>query len=167
MKRLLSLMTILVLFSCSNDDNNIMPNGEEILGVWEKTYEISNEDYPDLEDEDYDYVRQFEFLDDETFESYTFLRNTSTNTIEGYSMQMKGTFTTEGNRMNLIYDQWNSNTEASEFVSLDELELIQEDVEWSCDFSIDKEELLFDFDPCGPLENCVGEITLERVIKAL
>ncbi|WP_373056178.1 hypothetical protein [Zunongwangia sp. H14] len=79
---------------------------------------------------------------------------------------MKGNFNTEGNRMNLIYDQWNSNTEASQFISLDDLSLMQEEVEWSFDFSVDGEELLFDFDPCGPLEFCVGELILNRVTES-
>ncbi|MDT0644562.1 hypothetical protein RM553_17105 [Zunongwangia sp. F363] len=166
MKRLLSLITILVLLSCSNDDDTGMPNNEEVPGVWETSYEINNEDYPDLEDGDYEYVLQFEFFSDGTFESHTFLRDISNNAIQGYNVQMKGNFTTEGDRMNLIYDQWNSNTEASQFVSLDDLSLIQEDVEWSFDFSVEDEELLFDFDPCGPLEYCADELTLERVTQA-
>ena len=162
MKRLLSLLTILMLLSCSGDDDN-MANTENIAGVWENSTALDTENYPELEEGNYNYVLQFKFLGDRTFEGYSFLRNTENDNIVGYNVQMKGDFTTEADRINLVYDQWNSNTEASEFVSLNELSLIQEDVEWSFDYSVNNEELLFDFDPCGPLENCIGEITLERV----
>ncbi|MDT0689854.1 hypothetical protein RM549_08660 [Salegentibacter sp. F188] len=161
MKRLLSLIVIFTLISCSSDDENIS-NEKNLLGVWENTYEINNEDYPDLEEGNYEYVLQYEFLSDKTFESYTFLRNTSTNTIEGYHVQTKGSFTTEGDRMSLIFDQWNSNIESTQFVSLDELILIQEDGESSFDYSVNQEELVFNFDPCGPLESCLADITFER-----
>lgn len=162
MKRLLSLILFFALISCSSDDENIS-NEKNLPGVWENTYEINNEDYPNLEEGDYAYVLQYKFLSDKTFESYTFLRNTITNTIEGYQVQTKGNFTTEGDRMKLIFDQWNSNIESTQFVSLDELILIQEDAERSFNYSVNREELLFDFDPCGPLESCIGEITFERV----
>lgn len=161
MKRLFTFMSIAVFLSCSLDDDN-SSNVENIEGVWEKTNEIISENIPNLEDENYEYVTQYKFLSDRSFESYFFVRNTETDSIVGYNSKSKGNFSTKGNRMELLYDQYN-NTESAEFQTLDELILVQEDLEWSFNFSVNQDELLFDFDPCGPLANCIGEIKLKRV----
>jgi len=157
-------MSIVVFLSCSVDDDNVS-NTENIEGVWEKTNEIDSEDFPDLEGENYEYVLQFKFISDHSFESYSFIRNTETDSIAGYNSKFHGNFSTEGNRMELLYDQYNSNTEASDFEDHDELILVQENVEWSFNFLVNQDELLFDFDPCGPLANCVGELELKRVLN--
>ena len=162
MKRLFTFMSIAVFLSCSVDDDNSL-NADKIEGVWENTNEIASGDFPNLEDENYEYVLQYKFLSDRSFERYSFIRNTETDSIAGYNSKSQGNFSTKGNRMELLFDQYN-NTETAEFQTLDELTLVQEDVEWSFNFSVNQDELLFDFDPCGPLANCIGEIKLKRVI---
>jgi hypothetical protein len=161
MKRLFAIMSIFIFLSCAVDDES-GTNPENIEGVWEKISEINSEDFPDLDDENYESVLQFTFLNN-NFESYFFIRNTVTDSIIGYNLKFQGNYSTEGNRMELLYDQYNSNTEASDFEDLDELMLVEENVEWSFNFSVKNDELIFDFDPCGPLEYCIGELNFKRI----
>ncbi|SKB36361.1 hypothetical protein SAMN05660776_0728 [Salegentibacter holothuriorum] len=164
MKRLFFILNVFLLVSCSSDDE-VRTNIKDIVGVWEKSSDISAEIYLELEKGNYDFVLQYKFLDDSTFESFSFVRNSDTDNIIGYRSHSEGSFFIKGNRMNLNYNQYNSDIEASQLVDSADLVLIDQDVDWSFNFSINNDELLFDFDPCGPYENCIGELNLKRVKK--
>ena len=87
MKRLFSLSVFLSFLSCSNDDN---PSSEEaILGVWEISNETDAAEYPEIEDGEYEYVLQYEFMSNGNFESHSFLRNPGDETILGYRSEQK------------------------------------------------------------------------------
>ncbi|WP_289021566.1 hypothetical protein [uncultured Salegentibacter sp.] len=164
MKRLFFILNIFLLVSCSSDDE-VRTNTKDVVGVWEKSSDISTEIYPELEEGNYEFVLQYKFLDDSTFESFSFVRNSDTDNIIGYRSRFEGSFFIEKNRMNLNYNQYNSNVEASQLVDSADLVLIDQDVDWSFNFSVNKNELLFDFDPCGPYADCIGELKLKRVKK--
>ncbi len=162
MKRLFFILNIFLLVSCSSDDE-VRTNIKDVVGVWEKSSDISAEIYPELEEGNYEFVLQYKFLDDSTFESFSFVRNSDTDNIIGYLSRFEGSFFIEKNRMNLNYNQYNSDVEVSQLVDSADLVLIDQDVDWSFNFSVNKNELLFDFDPCRLYEYCIGELNLKRV----
>tara|TARA_Y100000588_G_C14107720_1_gene861565 strand:+ start:641 stop:1129 length:489 start_codon:yes stop_codon:yes gene_type:complete len=162
MKKLFAIIGIFIFLSCTVDDENV-PKTENIIGTWEKTYEINAEDFPDLEEESYEYVLQYKFSEKNKFESYSFLRNIPNDSIVGYNSRDIGNYSTEEDVMKLLYNKYNSNQETLEFQDLDELILFKENVEWNFDFSINNDELVFDFDPCGPAELCLADLKFKRV----
>ncbi|MFV9482435.1 hypothetical protein ACNI3T_01280 [Christiangramia sp. ASW11-125] len=162
MKNLLILLSVLFLTGCSSDDETISDTAIE--GIWEKTSTLDPIEFDGLDENlNYEYVIQYKFLDNGKFESFTFIRAIDTSEIAGYMFKELGTFTISNNRLSLVSDRWISQDDSGALQSLQELSLNEGDIEWSFNFELEQNTLTFIFDPCGPAENCIGSITLNKV----
>ncbi|MCM4161231.1 hypothetical protein FHG64_03070 [Antarcticibacterium flavum] len=164
MKRIL-LIILIILTGCSRDSS---PGNSKIFGTWGRSFAFNPAAVGEEGTGNLLSVTRYIFKNDYSFESFTFLMNEDSMEIPGYWSRKMGTFTQQGNRLFLIYDLYNTGGEAlSDFPHIDKEDLVlaAEGVEWEFNFSIleDNSILKFEFDPCGPLENCVGEMTLVRV----
>jgi len=161
MKNLLILLSVLFLTGCSSDDETISDTAIE--GIWEKTSPLDPIEFDELDENlNYEYVIQYKFLNNK-FESYTFVRATESSDIAGYMFKELGTFSISNNRLTLLSDRWISQDDSGALESLKELSLNEQEVEWSFNFKLEQNTLIFNFDPCGSAENCIGSITLNKV----
>ena len=162
MKRFLILLTVLFLTGCSSDDETISDTAIE--GVWEKTTIVDSNEFDELDENlNYESVIQYKFLKASKFESYTFIRAIESSEIAGYMFKELGSYTINNNRLSLISDRWISQDDSGALQSLQELSLNEQEVEWSFNIILEQNTLIFNFDPCGPAENCIGSITLNKV----
>jgi hypothetical protein len=167
MKNVILFLFILgILTSCSNNNDN-NPEDSQLIGVWERSYNVEIGEIPSIQNEGYEYVGQYTFNPDQTFELASFIRNIDSGDILAYSQRYLGIYEIDGNRLNFINDYWGAeplDDQYSDLKSIDELTLIYEEETWGFSYSISlNKELLIDFDPCGPLENCVDKVTFFRI----
>jgi hypothetical protein len=163
MKKIL-VIAILIIAGCSKEASH--PE-VEIYGTWGQSFSMSPEDIFLETTGNYLSVNRYIFKNDNSFESFSFVMDEDSFEILGYWSHMDGTFSTQGNRLILNFNRYSIDNAENDFPLLpkEELSLVGEDIEWEFNFSIlDNSSILkFDFDPCGPLENCVGSLTLVRV----
>lgn len=164
MKKLL-LIAIIIITACSKDS---APAGPEIFGTWGRSAAVNPHEVQDDYVGNYLSVTRFIFKNDNTFENFSFVMDEDSLEIIGYWNRMQGTFSQQGNRLLLVYDLYNAEpVVGSDFPYMDKEELVlaAEGLEWEFNYSIleNNSILKFDFDPCGPLENCIGGMTLVRI----
>ncbi|NER17618.1 lipocalin family protein [Spongiivirga citrea] len=165
MKKIGLFLVVISFLSCSKGkDSTIDPN---LIGLWEISSELGINDIPSVQNEGYERVTQFNFNMDGSFEFGSFIRNINSRSILAYSQRYLGTYEIEGDRLNLTYDYWGAqplDDQYGDLQSLDELILVNENQLWSFTYSIsDNQKIVFDYDPCGPAENCIDSSTLYRV----
>jgi len=143
------------MLSCARD--NDFKLDANLIGLWEKSFEIGIGDISSIQNEGFEHVAQYTFNLDQSFEYGSFIRNIDSGTILAYSQRYLGSYQIDGNRLNLTFDHWGAeplDNQYSDLKNVDELVLVNENETWSFSYSItDNSTLLFDFDPCGPLEN--------------
>jgi hypothetical protein len=156
---------LISILSCHRNDD--VKTTSNLIGVWEKSVKVESGEIPGIQNMDYEYVAQYTFTPDQTFELASFIRNIDSGEILAYSQRYLGTYEIEGNRLSFIYDYWGAeplDDQYSDFKNIDELTLIFEEENWGFSYSLSlNKELLIDFDPCGPLENCVDKVTFFRI----
>ena len=165
MKKLGCILLCLVFLSCSK--NNEGETDLQLIGQWENSFEIKLGDFPSVQELGYEHVAQYSFQLDRSFEYNSFIRHMETGNILAYAKRFVGTYTLEGNRMNLAYTHWGAEPLSDPFEELkgiNDLVVINEVETWGFAYAIsDNQKLVFNFDPCGPAENCLGSMTLFRV----
>jgi hypothetical protein len=165
MKNVGLIFLLFSFLSCSKDsDTKIDPN---LIGLWENSFELGIGAIPSDQNEGFEHVAQYIFNVDRSFERGSFIRNIDTGSILAYSQRYLGTYEIDGNRLNLTFDYWGAEPLDDQYSGLKgiaELVLVSENETWGFSYSIrENKKLIFDYDPCGPLENCVDKTTLFRI----
>lgn len=158
------LLAIILITGCSGE---LTHSPFDIYGTWGHSSAIGEDEGFENISGNLLRVDRYIFKKDNSFESFTFVMEEDSFEILGYQSRSEGTFSKQGNRLNLNYNIYSSDNAENDFPLLpkDELRLVSENIKWEFNFSIlDNNSILrFDFDPCGPAENCVGGLTLVRV----
>lgn len=170
-KQVFAVLLLLLVTACSSDNDDIKTD-LNLVGIWERSMVISPEDVGnDLEEGEYFYVNRIEFSSDNSFIEFYYLINGENQEIIGYYSKNEGTYKTRGDRLEFHFNQWISNEEYNQlFVPLENLVLINENQGYSLNYSFQNNQslLIFNFDPCGPLENCFsGNLEYNKIIPSL
>ncbi|EAR00022.1 lipocalin family protein [Maribacter sp. HTCC2170] len=165
MKKIGFYLLLISFLSCSKDNDDII--NTDLVGIWENTFILEIGDISSVQEEGFEHVVQYTFNLNQSFEYGSFIRNIDSGSILAYSHRYLGHYGIEGNRLNLIFEHWGAeplDNQYSELKNINELVLVTENETWSFSYSISQnKKLVFDYDPCGPLENCIDKSTLYRI----
>jgi hypothetical protein len=158
------LLAIILITGCSREATHPTI---DIYGTWGHSSDIGEDAGFENISGKLLHVDRYIFKKDHSFESFTFVMDEDSYEILGFRSRSEGTFSKQGNRLNLNYNMYSSYNAENDFTLLpkEDLSLVGEDIDWEFNYTIldNKSILKFDFDPCGPAENCVGGMTLVRV----
>lgn len=157
MKKLTIMAALLaVLISCSEDLNET-PNNL-LVGTWENSY--------NLEDDDLTTSLIYNFHPDNSFDLSRVVVNSSTSEILGYRYKSTGSYQVNGNQLTTIEtESYIHNDLTGLYTDEDDLELSDYTKQMKVIFTISDQPniLTFEYEPCGPLENCIGEQRFKRL----
>ncbi|RKS56160.1 hypothetical protein BC962_1139 [Gillisia mitskevichiae] len=168
MRNLFLIFSICLLASCSNDDEAI-PNIENIYGSWEKAESISAEQF-DL-DSTYSYsAKQVLKLNrDNSFEWLIYVTNSESGEIIGYRQKETGTFSQNENVLSFNLDRFEPEQDATsssyKLTALENLMLTDQNITMNYKFKLltSIKTLFFDFPSCSSNNTCRADFELNKV----
>jgi len=168
MRNFYLIFSIFILVSCSNDDESI-PSIDQIYGSWEKTEDISSEQFDLDNNYNYSVKQELNLNKDKSFEWLHYTINTESGEIIGYRQKEIGTFSQNGHKLIFKFDrfqpQQNSESNAYILSTLENLILTDQNVTMDYNYKVfnNFKTLLFDFPSCEPNSTCPADIVLNKV----
>jgi hypothetical protein len=157
MRYLAHCFSILVLFgliACSDDGHSIE---KDIKGVWaQETY---------MEDVNHISRGEYHFKDDGQLEVLRIELDIDSREVLGYRSRILGNYGINGNKLSFYNLVMYSNDDTTgPFTELENLTKVAEGGAYDVTCQIEErgKKLTFIYPPCGPLENCIGTITLMK-----
>lgn len=168
MRKLILILNIFMLISCSNDDEAI-PNIENIYGKWEKTEIISAAEIDLDSNYSYSLKQELNLNRDNSFKWLTYFINSESEEIIGYKQMEVGTFSQNGNILSFNLDrfepQQNSESGSYTLSTLENLVMTDQNITMNYNFKLlnTNKTLLFDFPNCEPDTTCPADMELIKV----
>jgi hypothetical protein len=168
MRNLYLIFSICILASCSNDDESI-PNIDNIYGSWEKTDDIPAEQFDLDTNYNYSVKQELNLNRDNSFEWLISIIKNDSGDIMGYRQKEIGSFSQNVNKLVFNFDRFEpeQNSESNPYIlsTLENLMLTDQNIIKNYSFKVfnNDKTLLFDFPSCGPNSTCLADIELNKV----
>lgn len=152
----LTVLATLLFFSCSKDVEEAP--ADLILGAWEQNELVEGENLIQS--------LQYVFHSDRKYDLSRTIIDPSTSEVVGYRAKASGTYDINGSRLTLVEsERFIHNDSDRLYADLDDLEPFEfTGGPTQVSFLLDEErnQLTFQFDPCGINENCISSLTFSR-----
>lgn len=165
MKRILLIICIGLLASCSNDDDSL--GNKDIYGYWVETEAIAKEEIDTTSNSEFSLKQVLSLEEDHNFNWLVAIINKDTEATLGYLSRETGTFSVNGNKLTLNFDRYEAEQASLSSgyhpVALDSLVLTDQNVQSEIPFVISNNNntLYFDFPECE--DTCPGDIEFQRL----
>lgn len=144
------------IISCSQESDDF--SSIHIIGEWENTSAIENTNF--------DQSLIYYFKSNNIFEVYRIVKEENTNEVHGYLYYAQGTYSLEGSSL-LLFDSvvYEHDDTSSPFSDFDQLTLSDDQFEEAItiSFNDNNTELVFIYEPCNALENCLTSQSFKRI----
>ncbi len=105
-----------------------------------------------------------QLLSDGRFECERTVRETASDEVLGYRYFATGHFSVEGNILRIVLEQSFTNDDAlAPFATRQEWRPAANTKETIVSYTIDNNRMIWRYSPCGPLEDCIDELTFFRM----
>ena len=149
---LIAIAIVAGFYACKKDKT--MP--VTIIGNWVNTFSYAKAQV---------YNQTYIFNADSTVQVSGTLRDSTSGTILGYQYVRNGKFRLNGDQLKLYkLVSYNNLTQSAVFPQLGQLTLIEADTlqTYTIKFNSTGNSFYFVYPPCGPSENCLGEVDFNR-----